>query len=107
MSGPIGPIPTAERSSVGYEAYGTTIPKRMAIKIDEYIQTGAEVGHFLTAVICNDLTEALFHADPENLQNLRAYACYFYNEAPSPCWGSPEKMAAWQALFTTTQEDPA
>lgn len=100
-----GRIPPAERSAKGYETFGTSIPDRMAIKIDEYIETGAAVGGFLTAVICNNLQDAVAKADPENLANLRAFTSYFYNEAPSPCWGSPEKMDAWRARFATT-EDP-
>ena len=99
------PVPPAERSAIGYETYGTSIPNRMAIKIDEYIEEGAPVGDFLTAVICNNLQDAVGHADPENLANLRAFTSYFYNYAPSPCWGSPEKMEAWRARFATT-EDP-
>ena len=52
-------------------------------------------GDFLTAVICNDLCGAWGSADDENLANLPAFVAYFYNEAPSECWGSRERMLAW------------
>lgn len=60
-----------------------------------YIDDRIEPGGFLTAVICNDLREAVGRADDGNLANLPAFVAYFYNEAPSNCWGSKEKMDAW------------
>ena len=79
------------------------IPERMMGGIRRYIDHGIEPGHFLTAVICNDLREAVGRADEENVQLLREYVLFFYNEAPSPCWGSPEKMRAWTARFTAAE----
>ena len=29
------------------------------------------------------------------MANIPAYVGYFYNEAPSNCWGSSELMGAW------------
>lgn len=71
------------------------IPERVMGAIQRYIEEGCPPGHFLTAVICNDLQEACGRADDENLANLPAYVSYFYNKAPASCWGSPQKMAAW------------
>ena len=71
------------------------IPARMMEGIIRYIDKRIKPGDFLTAVITNDLTEAVSRADEENMQNLPAYVNYFYNEAPSPCWGSKEKMEEW------------
>ena len=63
--------------------------------IQIYIEHGLDPGSFLTAVICNDLNEAVGRADDENLHNLPAFVAYFYNECPAPCWGSRGKMVAW------------
>lgn len=63
--------------------------------IRRYIDDRIEPGHFLAAVICNDLNEAVGRADDGNLSNLPAFVAYFYNEAPSQCWGSKEQMGAW------------
>lgn len=65
--------------------------------IQRYIEHGIAPGHFLSAVLDNDLREAVGRADDENLANLPAFVGYFYNEAPSQCWGSPEKRRAWLA----------
>ena len=63
--------------------------------IQRYIEQGISPGHFLTAVIDNNLSEAVARAADENLRNLPAFVAYFYNEAPSQCWGSREKRRAW------------
>lgn len=71
------------------------IPERMMGGIKRYIEQGIKPGSFLCAVIHNDLREACGMADDENVMNLPAYVAYFYNEAPSQCWGSPEHMQQW------------
>lgn len=72
-----------------------SIPDRMMGAITRYLEQGIPPGDFLTAVIDNDFQGAIGRADEENMANLPAYAAYFSNEAPSPCWGSPAKRRAW------------
>lgn len=71
------------------------IPDRMMPVLRAYIDERRRPGRFLQMVISNDLKEALGAADEENMANIQAYVGYLYNEAPSPCWGSPEKMEQW------------
>ncbi len=80
---------------MAYQVRGFYIPERMMGGIKRYLQYGVQPGDFLTAVICNNFVQAVGKADEENQKNLPAYAMYFYNEAPSECWGSPEKMRSW------------
>jgi len=79
----------------GYSFRGFSIPARMKERLDSYIQNREPVGGFLAAVISNDLFNACSRADDHNITNLPAYTAYLYNEAPSECWGSPEKYRAW------------
>jgi len=72
-----------------------SIPERMRDSITRYIEDKIAPGDFLSAVIMNNLAEAIGRADDENIRNLPAYVNFFYNHAPSQCWGSPEKMATW------------
>lgn len=74
------------------------IPDRMMGGIRRYIDQGIVPGEFLCAVIQNDLRETVGRADEENMGNLPAYVAYFYNEAPSLCWGSPKAMQEWIEL---------
>ena len=71
------------------------IPSRMGPGITRYLEHRVQPGSFLSAVICNDLQEAVGWADEENVINLPAYAYYFYNEVDSRAWGSVEAMKRW------------
>lgn len=62
-----------------------------------YLHEHIPPGDFLRAVICNDLKEAVARADDENLSNLPAIVAFFYNEAPTICWGSMQRMNDWLA----------
>jgi hypothetical protein len=72
------------------------IPIRMHPGIIRWIQSGVKPGQFLTAIIENDLKEAINRADDENIIRLVAYVKFFYNAAPGGCWGSKEKVEQWQ-----------
>lgn len=80
------------------------IPDHMMAALRRYIFEHRAVGHFLQAVICNDLQEAVSRADEENLRNLPAFVKFLYNEAPGTCWGSKEKMEAWLSEPPTGRE---
>lgn len=60
-----------------------------------YVEEGIPPGGFLSAIISNDLKEAVGRADDVNMYNIPAFVSYFYNNTPSACWGSPEKMQNW------------
>lgn len=74
------------------------IPPHMLRNLAGYVERHEPVGGFLQAVLENDLKEACGRADSGNLHILWAYVAYLYNEAPSACWGSPAKVAAWLEL---------
>jgi hypothetical protein len=54
-------------------------------------------GDFVTAVLENDLHNAVGRADHKSLAALSSIVAWVYNEMPAPAWGSPEKVAAWRA----------
>lgn len=74
------------------EAY---IPDHMIDGVKRYIDEGIPPGSFLTAVICNDLKEAVGRADHINIKALPNIVSWFYNNAPRTCWGSEENFRAW------------
>lgn len=80
-----------------YEFRGFTIDADMMEGVRNYIDHGIEPGSFLSAVICNNLRAAVESADHRNIGNIPAFVGYFYNDAPSRCWGSSDKMIAWMA----------
>ena len=71
------------------------LPEHMRDGMRLYIERGIAPGSFLRAVLSNDLMGAMGRADDVNLKALPAYGRFLYNEAPSLCFGSPEKVADW------------
>lgn len=71
------------------------IEPRFRESIDAYVATGRPTGGFLEAVLSNDLMEALGRADSGAIDNLPHIVAYVYNEAPSGCWGSRERVREW------------
>lgn len=81
------------------------IPDRMIPGLRRWAEQGIKPGDFLCAVLANDFMEICGRADDENMRNLPAYAAYLYNEMPRACWGSLEKMKAWQETFKTESKN--
>ena len=79
----------------GYTFRGYYIPERMMGGLTRYVESGIPPASFLSAVIRNDLADAVGYADDENMANLPAYVGWLTNEAPANCWGSEELMEAW------------
>ena len=84
---------TVERIQELFRIYG--IPQYMANGVYNYLNLGLPPGHFLSAVICNDLREAVERADSSNELRLAAWVKFFYNYCPSNSWGSKEIMIKW------------
>jgi len=73
------------------------LPEHMQGAARRYIERGITPGDFLTAVICNDLVGAIQRADDVNTAAMRDWVMFFYNDAPSGCWGSSAAMDDWIA----------
>jgi len=71
------------------------IPPYMRQSLIEYVVSHRKPGHFLTAVLMNDLTGAVSQADSNNRQVLPSWIMLLCNHVPRNCWGSPEKVNDW------------
>lgn len=60
-----------------------------------YLLHGIPPGHFLTAVLSNDLREACARADETNQRTLYRHVAFLWNHAPASCWGSEERVMDW------------
>lgn len=63
-----------------------------------YVQNGRLMGDFLRAVVSNDLSGAVGHADKENLPLIPIYVRWLYNVAPYGCHGGVEQVRNWKGL---------
>ena len=73
------------------------LPPHMHNGIVGWIEHAQPVGHFLTALLSNDLMEAFGRADDKNIASMRQWVIFLYNYAPRGCYGSPQNVAAWRA----------
>ena len=80
------------------EMDGYHIPTHMRKALIEWIVMAVPPGNFLSAVLKNDLTEAVGRADDINIDALPRYIKYLYNKAPSQCWGSLERFSSWKGM---------
>jgi hypothetical protein len=81
------------------------IPHYMWGGIGRYVLFGIAPGDFLTAVINNDLKEAVGRADLANQATLAGYVKFFFNHVPSNCWGYPGAVKDWQE-WVAEQAEP-
>lgn len=73
----------------------TRIPEHMRDTARRYIERGIGGGSFFTALVSNDLMCAFKRADDTNTAAMRDWCAFLYNEAPSACFGSPERVSDW------------
>lgn len=71
------------------------LPPDIKEAIDRYVTHRVLPGGFLTAVLENNLKEAVGRADDDNLLALPAIVGCVYNDIPAICQGSPEKVRTW------------
>ena len=73
------------------------LPEHIQQGFRDYIEYGVPMGDFGTAVLENDLMEAFMRADETNIARMFDIVSFVYNEAPSACHGSREKVKSWLA----------
>ena len=71
------------------------MPETTVRAIRAYAVRRTPPGDFVTAVLENNLREAVGRADPLNRAALDEIVRYCTWEIPSACWGSPQKVDEW------------
>jgi hypothetical protein len=72
------------------------IPLRILENLEAYKKSQSpHPGGFLTAVLENNLVEAVHRADSDSLKALPAIVAYVWEELPGNSWGTPEKVEKW------------
>lgn len=67
-----------------------------AIKaLKRYRDNRQELGHFLSAMLENDLANTMRHADRSSWANLKDIFAWLWMDMPGDAWGSPEAVRAW------------
>jgi hypothetical protein len=71
------------------------VPEYLHEGLIEYLAVRRPVGHFLTAILSNDLTEACSRADSFCRGHIADVVMFLVNYAPANAWGSESHVAAW------------
>ena len=75
------------------------LPTNLQDGMQRYIENGFQTGHFLKAVLSNDLFGAVSRADNQNIKLIPDIVRWMHWEIPAPAWGSQEKVKAWEDSF--------
>lgn len=70
-------------------------PENCRDSLMRYIEHRIPPGGFLKAFLSNDLIDAMGRADHINKEQFHEIASWLYSYAPSDCFGSCQKVAAW------------
>ena len=71
------------------------IPEATRGALVRYVVWGYSPGSALSAVLSNDLKEAVARCDEDSWAGVREVISWLYNHAPSECYGSLERFQAW------------
>lgn len=64
----------------------------------EYLADRRPMGHFLTAIVANDLMDACVRAGSvEVRERIADIVLFLVNYAPANAWGSGQRVSAWLA----------
>lgn len=61
--------------------------------LQRYINNLQPPGFFIRAILENNLVDSVIFSDSK--ESITHIVLYLYYNAPSICWGSPEKVQAW------------
>lgn len=86
-------IQSAPPSAPAYE-----IPQRYRADLLAYLEHHKPPGHFLRAVLCNDLARACA-GSYDAVTNLPAFIDWLHAHAPAASWGTSERVKKWVASY--------
>jgi hypothetical protein len=71
------------------------IPEHVMTSMQRYVESGCQLGGFLTAVFSNNLFGAIARADEDDLVLIPTYVKYIQNKLPASCHGDDAKVKDW------------
>jgi len=75
------------------------LPERYRESMQRFIEHGTNPGHFLWAVLSNDLFDAVASADKQSQEDLISIVRWLFSNAPSASFGTKQKVALWQGVI--------
>ncbi len=88
---------TPDQIAADIDAPLRKLPAHLREGLRAYLVNRQPTGAFLRAVLVNDLSGTIDHADPVSFQALRKIVSFIYFYAPARSHGSYEAVTAWLA----------
>jgi hypothetical protein len=103
---PDAPFPWLTREIRGKaSSYGAPVGSATWESLVNYIERGVPVGHFLTALLSNDLKLAFGYADETNSADMKAWVMVLVNLLPIGAQGSEENVRSWREMIQMLQKE--
>lgn len=89
-------VPEWLAQKLNFEGRYAAIPECTKHALREWTLHAQTPGHFVEAVLRNDLHDAFDRADDDNLEALQLIVSWIHNELPQDAWLSPGRRRAAQ-----------
>ena len=105
------PAATVYAQLTGREEWGVQmerlVPHHMREGFVRYIAIGrrSHSGHFLQALINNDLMGAFGRADQQNAASMRDWVQFLYNFTPAGAYGHPKAYSEYEGILAAYREE--
>lgn len=80
------------------------LPEETFEALRNYVVNHRAPGGFLTAVLSNDLMEAVLRSNPDSRFAIPKLCEYIYDHCPGDCWGSAEAVEKWISVPNTNHQ---
>lgn len=80
------------------------VPAHLRAGVLRYLVDHVRPGQFLSAVLRNDLADAVLRGDDQSLAGLRDLVLFLHNHAPAQSHGSEANFDAWLAAASGSSE---
>lgn len=80
------------------------VPEHLHGGLIRYLLLGILPGHFLTAVLMNNLAESFARADETSRAGLFNIVQFLYSDVPATAWGSEARVRQWVKDCTAERE---
>jgi len=77
------------------DALQRLVPEHLRVACRAYVEEKRPTGHFLLAVLTNNLYEAIGRGDDASLAGLKGIIQWFYNYTPGNCHGTLARVTEW------------
>lgn len=84
--------------------YEDKVPEHLLQGLIAWGKKHHRVGDFLTAVLSNNLWDAVARADDDSMKSLRFIVMFIHNELPNNCHGSKEIVVEWMKAIDAELE---